>query len=121
MRTIRLERDLVLGDGMFEWNFLDDAREKGMIDDWGDKEADDEDGMEVDGEGAAAVMPGSNNQPPELRDGQPVAGPSTGVTGLLNLDGDAEEIARRLEEKYGDVPKAKAKVSVSCVTRLIVR
>ena len=117
MRTIRLERKLILGDGMFEWNILDDAREKGMVDDWEAKDGDDDDdeGMEVDGTAAgpaAPVVPGSSDLPPDI-DGQPTAGPSNGPSGLMNLDGDAEEIARRLEEKYGDAPKAKPKVSAN--------
>ena len=121
MRTIRLEKDLVLGDGMVEWNILDDAREKGMVDDWVDKEADDEDdeGMEVDGDGPAPGLAGSSDLPADV-DGQPAAGPSTGLAGLLSLDGDAEEIARRLEEKYGDAAKPKAKVSVFFISAFAV-
>ena len=96
MRTIRLERDLLPQGETLEWNILDDAREKGMVDVWTsiDEERDGavNGGMELD-----AQLPDSS------------AGP---VAGLFEPDGgdeDAEDIARRLEEKYGD-KKKKVKV-----------
>ena len=107
MKTIRLERQLGPEGSTLEWNILDDAREKGMVDVWApveeDKEVVEDGGMEVDGPVTGPAGTGAF----------PVAGPGTDpVAGLLpgGDDEDAEAIARRLEDKYGD-KKRKVKVS----------
>ena len=117
MRTIRLERTLDLGaPEPLQWNILDDARDKGMVEDW-TKDDDEGEGMEVDRdvaplpgqEGTASVGLGLGGDVPPS-DAPSVSG--SAAVGLLGLDGDAEEIARRLEEKYGGAPK-KPKVSMN--------
>ncbi|WRT69838.1 uncharacterized protein IL334_006829 [Kwoniella shivajii] len=115
MKTIRLEKSMLAEGETLEWNVLDEARDKGMVAEiWG--VAEDvaepikdgmEEGMEVDPsipiEGEIAATNGHT-----LEVSQPIAGPSSGPLYGLGLgDEDPEEIARRLEEKYGDDNKSK--------------
>ena len=94
MKTIRLERMLDPHGGTMEWNILEDAREKGMVEDW------------VEEEKEVAEMPRAGEADHAVAS---VAAPSTGGSFLDLADGDPEEIARRLEEKYGDAKPKKPK------------
>lgn len=96
MQTIRLERQLDPEGSTLEWNILDDAREKGMVDVWGPVDEEVElvvdVGLEVDG---SATLPAAGT-----------------VAGLLGLGGDDEdevEIARRFEEKFEETKKIKVR------------
>jgi len=101
MKTIRLTIDLSqLKTGVtIEYNVLDNAKELGMVDEWpmdlGEREVK---GDDLDGEDGTPGVDG------EIPGGVPKAPPPVG----LRLDeDDAIEIARRLEEKYGDKKPAK--------------
>lgn len=85
MKTIRLERELAPEGQTLEWNILDDAREKGMVSDWGQVEEE----KDVAADGATEV------------DGL-IDGPLAGLLGSAGSDEAPEVIAKRLEEKYGD-------------------
>lgn len=114
MKTIRLERPLVQNGETMEWNILDDARANGLCVAWGVGVVDDLPGS-VPGTmtPGAAGMSGLTEEGMEI-DGSPVAGSSTGgVLGIGFADEDPEEIARKLEEKYGDKKKTK---KVRCET-----
>lgn len=130
--TIRLSRTLIQGDSII-WNVLETAKEQKLVSSWaagydpanpdGPLDADGDIGMDGPvglgmGEasglepdvGAIGLGMGDGGPPPGL----PSAGPATG--GLLGMVGEgdltAEEIAQRLEEKYGDKPKRKTKVDL---------
>ena len=98
MRTIRLERALVPEGQTLDWNILDDARDQGMVDVWGQVEEDKD--IPVDNVMELDAPAGSMGQE---------------VIGLgLGGDLDAEEMARRFDEKYEKQEKQekrKAKVS----------
>ena len=97
MKTIRLERQLEPEGQTLEWNILDEAQEKGMIDVWGA-------GEETRDIVAEEAMEGNAiSGPSEI-------GPAAQLLGPGGDDVDPEEIARRLEEKYGE----KKKIKVGC-------
>ncbi|ORY34637.1 hypothetical protein BCR39DRAFT_513729 [Naematelia encephala] len=99
MKTIRLQRDLdPKADEPLLWDIYEEAKDKGMIATWNPEVEKPEEPMEpinVD----APIGLGL----PVPQDG---LGPSLGGIFGDSLD-DAEAIARRLEEKYGDKPKKK--------------
>ncbi|KAK8849787.1 hypothetical protein IAR55_005123 [Kwoniella newhampshirensis] len=117
VQTIRLERAMVAENETLEWNILQEAREKGMVEAWGvgisAEEAAKEDVAgditgDMDAEDAGALDVDDNG-----------AGPSTNTRPLVGLgfgagfaDEDPEEIARRLEEKYGEENQKKKKVAM---------
>lgn len=108
MQTIRLERNLLGPNETLEWNILEDAKEQGMVIAWGeeDKPEDDEGSAAAaaagpSGAGGDAALPG----PPGEAD--PFGGD------LFGMEGSAEEIAARLEAKYGD-KKPKKKAGLPC-------
>ncbi|WWC95660.1 hypothetical protein V866_002525 [Kwoniella sp. B9012] len=120
MKTIRLERAMLPEGETLEWNILDDARENGMVAEiWGVAEGEGEpedlpipipsenqNGMEIDGIPQPSVPPNGH----EVLPGEAPAGPSSGpLFGLGFGEEDPEEIARRLEEKYGDDNKKSKK------------
>lgn len=114
MKTIRLERPLVQNGETMEWNILDDARANGLCVAWGVGVVDDLPGS-VPGTitPGASAMSGLAEEGMEV-DGSPIGGPSTGgILGIGFADDDPEEIARKLEEKYGDKKKTK---KVCCET-----
>jgi hypothetical protein len=91
MKTIRLEVDLTEtkeGETLFYF-VLDQAKDLGMVDEWPADVAGEEVGMEVDEEGP---IDGSMPIPSTIG---------------LGFDGDAEEIARRFEERYQEEAKPK--------------
>ncbi|OCF39684.1 hypothetical protein I317_06539 [Kwoniella heveanensis CBS 569] len=106
MKTIRLESKMLPDGETLEWDILEDARAHGMVAEiWAVAEDDvpiknGEDGagvgVQIDGQGSEAEINGLSNGPGP-------AGPSSGpLFGLGFGDEDPEEIARRLEEKYGE-------------------
>ncbi|WVQ77528.1 hypothetical protein IAR50_007214 [Cryptococcus sp. DSM 104548] len=113
MKTIRLERAMLPPGETLEWNILDEAREKGLCIAWGVGVLEDlpvglkipgveltgevtpGDAMDVDGQGESVGGPSS-------------APPAPGAIFGAGED-DPEEIARRLEEKYGEKRKTKKK------------
>lgn len=109
-----------------EWNILEDAREKGMVEAWGVGVSAEEVAKEAAaGELAESMQAGAEAGMEVDENG---AGPSTAPQPLLGLglgmgfaDEDAEEIARRLEEKYGDEDNKKKKVAVSLKIPLCMR
>lgn len=111
MKTIRLERPLVQDGETMEWNILDDARANGLCVAWGVGVVDD-----LPGSVPGTITPGASGMSGVVEegmevDGSPMAGPSTGgILGMGFADEDPEEIARKLEEKYGDKKKTKKKV-----------
>ncbi|WWC92660.1 uncharacterized protein L201_007619 [Kwoniella dendrophila CBS 6074] len=125
MKTIRLEKAMLVEGETLEWNILDDARDKGMVAEvWGVAEdpitdaikENGEDGtmdvdnphpLPIDGDPNGSLVNGNGNGHSRIP-GEGVAGPSSGpLFGLGFGDEDPEEIARRLEEKYADEPKGK--------------
>ncbi|WVF68361.1 hypothetical protein IAT40_003126 [Kwoniella sp. CBS 6097] len=107
MRTIRLESKMLPEGETLEWDILEDARTHGMVaevwavaeDDMPIKEGEEgavTAGVQADGQGHEGEANGLSNGPGP-------AGPSSGpLFGLGFGDEDPEEIARRLEEKYGE-------------------
>nr|XP_019043705.1 hypothetical protein I302_08286 [Kwoniella bestiolae CBS 10118]OCF22635.1 hypothetical protein I302_08286 [Kwoniella bestiolae CBS 10118] len=112
IKTIRLERAMLPAGETLEWNILDDAREKGMLGEvWSIAEdvpvenLKDENGMDIDG---APALPNGH----EVLPGEAPAGPSSGpLFGLGFGDETPEEVARRLEAKYGGEDEKKSKKS----------
>ncbi|WVQ95912.1 hypothetical protein IAU59_003011 [Kwoniella sp. CBS 9459] len=105
MRTIRLESQMMPEGETLEWDILEDARAHGMVAEvWAVAE---DDVPAKEGEGGAAGLQ-ADGQADEgevngLSNGPGPAGPSSGpLFGLGFGDEDPEEIARRLEERYGD-------------------
>ena len=97
MKTIRLERTMLEPGSTLEWNILEDARERGMVEVWAapDEEREERPKPQTvvpDGSGPSSAIP---------LDAPVVPG--------LDFDDlrEAEEIARQLEEKYGDQNKPK--------------
>lgn len=109
MRTIRLEVSLLAEGQTLEYNVLDDARAKGMVEGaWEEPE-------KIEDEEAAPEANGGGEFPPSSS----AAGPSNGggLAAMLGEDISAEEMARMLEEKYGDADKPKKKkAKVSCIS-----
>ena len=103
MKTIRLERPLIVNsEDPLEWNILDDARAHGMVAEWDEQNNEEPD----DGLSAQRTVPATSAGPsvPEdgptgLTNGPETAGPS-GPSLLSIVDGDAEEIAQRFEQRY---------------------
>ncbi|WVR07923.1 hypothetical protein IAU60_004966 [Kwoniella sp. DSM 27419] len=104
IKTIRLEKAMLKEGETLEWNILDDAREQGMIAEiWAVTEEEVPTNLPMDVEGA---VNGNGMGEAEASNG-PTAGPSSRPLFSNLVDEDPEEIARRLEEKYGDAPKPK--------------
>ena len=97
MRTIRLERQLEPEGHTLEWNILDEAQEKGMVGVWGPEEE------ARDIVGGEAMELNAVSGPSDM-------GPAAQLLGPGSDEVDPEEIARRLEEKYGE----KKKIKVGC-------
>ncbi|WWD20419.1 hypothetical protein CI109_104895 [Kwoniella shandongensis] len=113
VKTIRLERAMGPDNETLEWNILEDAREKGMVEAWGVGVSAEEVAKEAAaGELAESMQAGVADASMEVDENG--AGPSTAPQPVFGLglgtsfaDEDPEEIARRLEEKYGDENKKK--------------
>lgn len=111
MKTIRLEHALLPdkeGDTL-EWNILEDAQQRGMVEVWVPPEERKKAKVPVEAGDAAEVL------------GDGFAGVREGniLSGLFGGDDiSPEEMARRLEEKYELPAKKKKKVKVGCVSLL---
>ena len=104
LRTIRLERTFDQEDQTLEWNILEDARARGMVEDW--LPVDDDKEIVADVEAEVSFVAPDESVPP------PSGAPSGGIFGMMDADEDAEAIARRLEEKYKDTAPKKRSAKV---------